>query len=129
MAILQRSSSLKAVHWKNLVEHGAMHYLLKDVFDGQQEKAWDGMMDLFGDLLSCTFSGFDEAATNSMKALKMKTIERLCWFERYFPLTELAPVVHTLLHVPDAVYRWGSVRNFWAFFNERFSILMTSFVS
>lgn len=26
---------------------------------------------------------------------------------------------HVLLHVPDAMFRWNAVRNFWGFFGER----------
>jgi hypothetical protein len=40
------------------------------------------------------------------------------------PKTEMAVMFHVLLHVPDAMYRWNAVRNFWGFFGERYYYFM-----
>jgi hypothetical protein len=50
---------------------------------------------------------------------KLKVVETLCKCESAFPVTELAVVLHIILHVPDSIYRWNNIRNFWAFFGER----------
>jgi hypothetical protein len=39
--------------------------------------------------------------------------------ECVLPATELPVMFHILLHVPDCIYRWNSVRNYWSFFGER----------
>ena len=36
------------------------------------------------------------------------------------PKTELAVMFHILLHLPDSMFRWNAVRNFWGFFCERY---------
>ena len=46
-------------------------------------------------------------------------IEALCNIERIIPATELSVLLHIMVHVPDMVHRWNSVRNFWCFFGER----------
>jgi hypothetical protein len=35
------------------------------------------------------------------------------------PKTEMSVMFHVLMHVPDAIWRWNSARNFWGFFGER----------
>jgi hypothetical protein len=51
--------------------------------------------------------------------MKLAVVHALCKCEAEFPVTELAVMFHALLHVPDCIYRWNSVRNFWSFFGER----------
>ena len=46
-------------------------------------------------------------------------MESLCKFENVIPPTELCVMLHVLLHVPDMVYKWNSMRNYWSFFGER----------
>jgi hypothetical protein len=56
------------------------------------------------------------------QALKLKIIELLIVYERGVAKSELPPVIHLLIHVPEAIYRWNSVRNMWCFTNERYNI-------
>jgi hypothetical protein len=56
---------------------------------------------------------------DQLDRLKLQTVEALVKCEGVLPVTELAIVFHALVHVPDAMYRWNSSRNFWSFFGER----------
>ena len=53
------------------------------------------------------------------QALKLQIIDNLVIYERGVSEAELPPVLHTILHVPDAIYRWNGVHNQWCFTNER----------
>ena len=70
----------------------------------------------------------DDYALSETRALHLQTIEALCLLERDFPLTELSIFVHEILHVPEFIYRWNSVRNYWCFASERFVGWMKNFV-
>ena len=56
---------------------------------------------------------------DSIDQFKLKVVEALCKCEAAFPVTEMAVMFHIITHVPDAIYRWNSIRNFWSFFGER----------
>ena len=56
---------------------------------------------------------------DSIDQFKLKVVETLCKCEAVFPVTEMAVMFHIIIHVPDAIYRWNSIRNFWSFFGER----------
>ena len=51
--------------------------------------------------------------------LKLAVVEALCKIEAACPKTEMCVMLHILLHVPDCIHRWNSVRNWWSFFGER----------
>ena len=51
--------------------------------------------------------------------MQVKVVEAIVLCESVLPKTELPVMLHVLLHVPDCMYRWNSVRNFWSFFGER----------
>lgn len=55
-----------------------------------------------------------------MDEMKARVVEALCKCEAVFPRTELCVMLHLLMHVPDVVYKWNSVSNFWSFFGERY---------
>ena len=54
-----------------------------------------------------------------MEQLKLRVVELLRVYEQGAPKSNLPRILHILIHVPDAIYRWNSVRNMWCFFNER----------
>lgn len=70
----------------------------------------------------------EQAQLVESRALHLQAVEALCLLERDFPLTELAIFVHEILHVPEFVYRWNAVRNYWCFGTERFVGWMKRFV-
>ena len=55
-----------------------------------------------------------------LQRLKMKVIKALCYFAKYMPKTEQARIIHVIIHFPDLIHRWNNVRNYWAYFNERY---------
>ena len=64
-------------------------------------------------------SAFDAENRDNIDEFKLKIVETLCKCEAALPVTEMCVMFHIVLHVPDVIYRWNSVRNFWSFFGER----------
>jgi hypothetical protein len=61
------------------------------------------------------------AQRRRIKSLRVRTIKLLCLVELGTPKTFFAKYMHELLHVVgDCIPRWGSARNFWSFFPERY---------
>ena len=113
-------------HLSNLTSHDILNlilyagdYLLADVL-ADHPKYMDTLFSLVEVCracvqLSCTWDS-TKAAVNE---LKTRVLEALCKCEAFLPPTELAVMFHVLSHVPDCIYRWNNVRNFWCFFGER----------
>jgi hypothetical protein len=107
-------------------------YVMGDTGPVHPREAYTAMINVLNAILEAK-ADFDpeedEAEEAShIRALHLQTIEALCLLERDFPLSELSIFVHEILHVPEFVFRWNSVRNFWCFVCERFVGWMKTFV-
>ena len=132
LAVCRRTGSFKAHDWLKIAE-GSWRYLFHDLFpddpDNRKEDAVFALLSCIQDLLKA-YSHDDrddqlnQVSTMShtdMAQLKVKTAENLSIYEKGIPRTELSPIFHIILHLPDAIYRWGCVRNFWCFWGERYN--------
>jgi hypothetical protein len=54
-----------------------------------------------------------------MKKFKTKIVALLSVFEREVPPILMHAYPHTVIHMAEQIYRWGSSRNIWCFFLER----------
>ena len=129
MAIFQRTGSLKAIDWKCCVDSGALDYILKGLIPDPQVRGVNSLIDCLRLLLQANSDQPEDPndevdAEEECRMLKQEVIELLSVVELYLPGTELCSVLHELIHVPDCVFKWNSVRNFWAFFNERYIIVV-----
>ena len=75
----------------------------------------------------CTSITFDvdgkeptEAMKDKISSLRTRSIRLLILVEQHAPATFFAQYMHELVHVVDSTARWGSARNFWSFFAERY---------
>jgi hypothetical protein len=107
-------------------------YVMGDTGPPQPRVAFKAMTEALNAILDATadFDPDDEndESVDETRALHLQVIEALCLMERDFPLSELSIFVHEILHVPEFVFRWNSVRNFWCFTTERFVGWMKGFV-
>lgn len=103
----------------NLIQSGG-DYLLRDIFPGHQREsdAVLGLKEACNSLLNAT-SAADSENREELDKIKLQVVTALCEIEHVLPKTEFAIMFHVLVHVPDSIYRWNSVRNFWSFFGER----------
>ena len=55
-----------------------------------------------------------------MKKMKTKVVVYLATFEREVPPIFMHAYPHVVIHIPAQIFRWGSARNIWCFFLERY---------
>jgi hypothetical protein len=108
-------------------------YVMGDTGPFQPRAAFKAMIEALNAILDATADfdpddGDDDESLSNTRELYLQVTEALCLLERDFPLSELSIFVHEILHVPETVYRWNSVRNFWCFTTERFVGWMKGFV-
>ena len=112
----------------------AMPYTFYQVGPVRPRKAFQAMIDAFQILLNAT-AGYDpdnpddETSTETCRAAKKAISRALFMLERDFPGTELSIAIHIMIHIPDFLWRWNSVRNYWCFVVERLVGYMKSFVA
>ena len=120
MMVSQRTGSLNAHDWLKLLESSYEKYVFKELMHHSQFKALQHLFDAMRACLRATGDAIENAPRET-SALKLRVVKALCEWIRESPRTEHPSVLHILLHVPDAIYRWGTPRNYWAFFGERWA--------
>lgn len=70
----------------------------------------------------------EDIATQTCRTARTAVARALFKLERDFPGTELSIAIHELIHIPDFLWRWNSVRNYWCFVVERLVGFMKRFV-
>ena len=120
LEVFSHPSALTSHDWIQLVK-GAGDYVLADLFvDSAKAEAIYSLVAACNTCFALT-SCHDSDDRVNMELVKLQVVEALCTCEAVFPRTELAVMLHVLMHVPDAIYRWISARNFWSFFGERYN--------
>ena len=119
LKICSNASTLKAHDWMLLIQT-AGRYILHGLFpeDQGKYKCLLRLLDATNRCLVAT-SAWDSENREEIDAVKLEVVEALCHAEAYMPRTEMPVMFHILVHIPDSIYRWNSVRNFWGFFGER----------
>jgi hypothetical protein len=126
--VFQNTGSLKAADWLHLVDTGALHVLLPML--AVNTKARKALLSIVRALRLLLHSNSDidvladpqvdyENRKCNAESVKAAVVELLCFFEDGMPGTSHPSIVHLLIHVPDCIFRWNSVRNTWCFYNER----------
>lgn len=105
-----------------LVTQTALPYILKDV-DPDHPKRVEAVLGLQRAVKAVleAESPHDIENRNELNVLKELVLEALCMFERYAPVSERALCFHYFTHMPDFLHRWGSARNLWSYFGERYT--------
>jgi hypothetical protein len=97
----------------------AGEYMFKDLYeDDFKNEALSALLRVTTTLLKAT-SAVDTPVRDDTDKLKVEIVEALCLCEVVLPSTELNILFHVMLHIPDMIYRWNLVRNFWCYFGER----------
>lgn len=91
-------------------------YAFHDVFPKRVQIAWDAILSA---VRMCLIACCDTPSRSFITKFKTFMVHKISAYEHVFPDTEMPRIVHLLLHVPDQVYRWNHVRNYWAFYPER----------
>ena len=113
------ASALTSHDWIQLVQ-SAGDYVLAGLFPDNPRKgtAILALVSACNAILN-TSSDYQSDNRDEIDRLKLQVTEALVMCESVLPRTELPVMMHILLHVPDCMYRWNAVRNYWSFFGER----------
>lgn len=120
-------SNVEVFSGKGLTSHDWFQLVLaagEYIFAGLYPNNLLRMEAIFG-LITCVQamlkmqSPFDVDDRAELNELKLQVVSALVECEATLPRTELPVMLHLMAHVPDAIYRWNQVRNFWCFFSER----------
>ena len=117
---MKHTGSVKAADCRRLLWH-AGDYIFYDLF-GYKQPAVESWMDILRKVEQSTADFDHDNAYAEIAALKMQVAEALTNFESDWPPQSHCIVAHELMHVPDCIYRWNSVRNYWAFHLERYAL-------
>jgi len=107
---------MKCHDWQVIVEH-LWPVLFGGVFRGEQQLLLNDLFTLLGELCA------RKTAVAGLPLLKTRIALWLARAEHLMPLTELAIVMHLMVHMPDEIARWGPVRFFWMYPIERYACL------
>jgi hypothetical protein len=119
-----RASSCKSFDWKQLMQWAA-GYVFAGILPPHIEEAFFKLVGVLNEILEATadVKADDDFMTSrdyALEELKLKAVRALVAIEECVPKTDSGPIVlHIIPHVVESIYRWNSVRNFWAFFTER----------
>jgi hypothetical protein len=110
--------------WHRLLMYGR-DYLFRGLIPlGPKWDTWLALTNAFAELVDFE-SDFEpdpeeeKQSLERLKALEDKVVVALCLVAENVPVTEHSGIIHILLHVPAAIGRWNSVRNFWCYPSER----------
>jgi hypothetical protein len=118
LEVFSRGAALNSHDWVNMMQ-SAGDFILADLFPDQAKmRALLALHRVCNELVKVS-SVYNADNRDDLDRLKLRTIEALCLIESVIPATELAVMFHIIIHVPDCVYRWNNVRNYWSFFGER----------
>lgn len=122
----------KAVDWLTFLR-SAVPYTFYQVGPSRPREAFQAMIDALLLLLDAVAdydpdNMDDDSATQTCRTARTAVARALFKLERDFPGTELSIGIHELIHVPDFLWRWNSVRNYWCFVVERLVGFMKKFV-
>lgn len=120
LEVYSHPSHLKAHDWLRLIQD-AGDYILHELYPDHPNRM-DTLYSLIAACGACILGTSAHTSDNreQIDRLKLQVIEALCKCEAELPKTEHAVMFHILMHIPDLMYRWNAVRNFWNFFGERY---------
>lgn len=123
LEIFSRASTMTSHDWLQVIQSAGDYILADIVADKCRREALYALVEACSACLTLVSpAGVDDR--DKIVALKIKVARALSLCELVLPKTEMAVMFHALLHVPDAMFRWNAVRNFWGFFGERYGSLL-----
>ncbi len=114
-------SKAKSVDIKMVLEFGP-DFIFKDLVPLDVADGFWSAISIIQILLQATSDVDPDRVddVSNMEALSLQVVEAMSRFERQMTPLALGSIVnHTVIHYPDFIHRWNSVRNYWAFGTER----------
>ena len=127
MNFLTKTYKLKAVDFVR-ISKGALSYVFEGLFnkpsEANQKRAFDSFAETLRLCLTTHFNADGRPLRANVKQrvadMHQQVAETLSLLEMSAPLLIFDRILHFLLHMPAAMARWNSCRNFWCFPSERY---------
>jgi hypothetical protein len=111
------------------ISRGSMSYVFEGMFEGESKEAQKQAFESFNDTLRLCLtthynadgSPHSQRTKQQAAALMEQVAETMSLLENCSPLIIFDRLLHELLHVPTALLKWNSCRNYWAFKSERYT--------
>ena len=116
---------MKTADWQHFLQY-CEPYVFHGILPGDYATTLAMLTGVFRKILDlkCTTRQSDDDAKAVTRALELECATALSAYEQVWPSVLMSgPVIHTLIHYPTFIYRWNSVRNYWCYYNERYSLL------
>jgi hypothetical protein len=129
-SIFRKPSSMKSKDWLDFVQFHEP-YVMFGALDGKAASDWNMLLDAFRQLIEAVFTAdsmSDEEADREEARLSDKVCHAFANMHSW-PDVVFTPISHMYVHFARPIRTWGCVRNFWAFFNERFVGWITNFIA
>ena len=111
LEVFSHASTLTAHAWMQFAQGPAGSYLFRDICGGgaadRRSRALMELMNAFRLVLN----GVSPATSDNREQIhkiKLTVLETICFLETVLPKSELAPMLHILMHVPESMHRWKS---------------------
>ena len=125
-SVFKKRSTMNTADWQHFLEY-CDGYAFHDVLDEPYGSSYFQLSGVFRSILQykSTTLQSETDAQDELRSREYKIAAALTGFERHWPSVLMSgPVIHTLVHYPRFVYRWNSVRNYWCYFNERYTVTL-----
>ena len=99
--------------------------------DGKAASDWNMLLDAFRQLIEAVFTA-DSMSGEEADREEARLSDKVCHAfanMHSWPDVVFTPISHMYVHFARPIRIWGCVRNFWAFFNERFVGWITNFIA
>ena len=128
-SVFKKRSTMNTADWQHFLEY-CDGYAFHDVLDEPYGSSYFQLTGVLRSILQYKSTTL-QSDTDAQEELRRRESESeiaaaLTAFERHCWPSDLmsGPVIHTLVHYPRFVYRWNSVRNYWCYFNERYTVTL-----
>jgi hypothetical protein len=131
MNLITKTYKLKAVDFVR-ASKGAMSYIFGGAFDEPEKENQKQAFNSFTETLRLCLTSHCNAdgrplgtrLKEMMARLGQQVAETLSLLEMCSPFIIFDRMLHILLHVPRAMAKWNSCRNFWCFPSERYTYII-----
>ena len=130
-SIFRKPSSMKSKDWLDFVQFYEP-YVMFGAMSGKALDDWNMLLDAFRQLIEAVFTAdlmSDVEAEQQATRLSDNICHAFANMHTTWPAIVFTPISHMYVHFAQPIRTWGCVRNFWAFFNERFVGWITNFIA
>jgi hypothetical protein len=122
-SLFSKTHRMKAASFKRLAD-GPAFLIFRDVYTNDIGIAFQALLEIMYKILhlTCDADGavHTEATKRRVSRFQQEIAVAFVKLEEELPAMFFDISLHVLIHLPQCIFRWNHVRNFWCFASERF---------